>query len=71
VQAVSNDFVGENLRQANLEGTPLAGVRWNASTNWPEEWEPLIRRASMPAEEEPGVLIIAAEPCATRVSAET
>ncbi|MDQ0798080.1 hypothetical protein [Streptomyces sp. B1I3] len=71
VHAVSNDFVGEDLRQAKLEGTLLAGVRWNASTVWPEEWEPLIRRASMPAEKEPGILVIAAEPCDTMVSAET
>ncbi|MFD5753157.1 hypothetical protein [Streptomyces sp. NPDC127033] len=70
VQAVSNDFVGEDLGQAKLQGTLLAGVRWNASTTWPEEWEPLIRRASTPAKKEPGVLVVAAEPCDTRVSAD-
>nr|WSW65168.1 hypothetical protein OG461_02590 [Streptomyces sp. NBC_00995] len=71
VQTVSNDFVGEDLRQAKLEGALLAGVRWNASTIWPEEWEPLIRRASTPAKKEPGVLVVAAEPCDTKVSADT
>ncbi|MGW1116677.1 hypothetical protein ACWD5B_06150 [Streptomyces tanashiensis] len=71
VQTVSSDFVGEDLRQAKLEGTLLAGVRWNATTTWPEEWEPLIRRASMPAEKEPGVLVIAAEPSNTKVPADT
>ncbi|MGW1202638.1 hypothetical protein [Streptomyces cyaneofuscatus] len=70
VQTVSNDFVGDDLRQAKLEGTLLAGVRWNASTVWPEEWEPLIRRASTPLEEEPGVLVISAEPSNTMVSAD-
>ncbi|MET9378868.1 hypothetical protein ABZX98_32835 [Streptomyces sp. NPDC002992] len=62
VRRVSNDFVGEDLRQANLDGALLAGIRWDASTTWPAGWEPLIRRASMPASEEQGVLIIAAEP---------
>ncbi|MFB7359449.1 hypothetical protein [Streptomyces gardneri] len=71
LQTVSSDFVGEDLRQAKLEGTLLAGVRWNATTTWPEEWEPLIRRASMPAEKEPGVLVIAAEPSNTKVPADT
>ncbi|MEW2069717.1 hypothetical protein [Streptomyces sp. NPDC007346] len=71
VQKVSNDFVGEDLRQARLEGTFLTGVRWNASTTWPEEWEPLIRRASTPLEAEPGVLVIAAEPSNTMVSADS
>ncbi|MEU9298587.1 hypothetical protein [Streptomyces sp. NPDC048266] len=71
VQAVSNDFVGEDLRQAKLEGTLLAGVRWSSSTTWPEEWEPLIWRASAPAEQEPGVLVIAAEPSNTKVPVDT
>lgn len=71
VQVVSNDFVGEDLRQAKLEGTLLAGVRWNAATSWPDEWEPLIRRASTPEKKEPGVLVVAAEPCDTKVSADT
>ncbi|MBD0710910.1 MULTISPECIES: hypothetical protein [unclassified Streptomyces] len=71
VQKASNDFVGQDLRQANLEGARLAGVRWDASTTWPEEWEPLIRRASAPVDEEPGVLVIAAEPSTTRVPADT
>ncbi|MFE5793702.1 hypothetical protein ACFQ8C_14165 [Streptomyces sp. NPDC056503] len=70
VRTVSNDFTGDDLRQARLEGAVLAGVRWNASTAWPEAWEPRIRRASTPTDEEPGVLVIAAEPCNAAVSAE-
>lgn len=70
VQTASNDFTGDDLRQARLEGALLTGVRWNASTTWPEEWEPRIRRASTPAGEEPGVLAIAAEPCNATVSVE-
>ncbi|MEV8626495.1 hypothetical protein [Streptomyces sp. NPDC051079] len=70
VQAVSNDFTGDDLRQARLEGALLAGVRWNASTTWPEEWEPRIRRASTPTDEEPGVLIITGEPSNMAVTAD-
>lgn len=68
VQTASNDFTGDDLRQAKLEGALLTGVRWDAATAWPEDWEPRIRRASKPEGEKPGVLVIAAEPCSAGVS---
>ncbi|KOV17610.1 hypothetical protein ADK90_23890 [Streptomyces sp. XY413] len=70
VERASSDFVGEDLSQANLHHVPLKGVRWDATTLWPEEWEGLIRRASMPASGEEGVLIIATEPHRSAVSAD-
>ncbi|MFF3863291.1 hypothetical protein [Streptomyces sp. NPDC002209] len=70
VEKVSSDFVGEDLSQANLDHVPLKGIRWDAATLWPEEWEALIRRASMPASGEQGVLIVATEPHDSVVSAD-
>ncbi|MFE5626785.1 hypothetical protein ACFQ8S_32555 [Streptomyces virginiae] len=70
VERVSSDFVGEDLSQANLNDVPLKGIRWDACTLWPVEWEALIRQASMPASGEQGVLIVATEPHDTVVSAD-
>ncbi|MFD3469951.1 hypothetical protein ACFWWM_27010 [Streptomyces sp. NPDC058682] len=70
VERASSDFVGEDLSQANLLCVPLKGVRWDAATLWPEEWEGVIRRASMPAGGEEGVLIVATEPHSSAVSAD-
>ncbi|MGW1768932.1 hypothetical protein ACWCQL_33425 [Streptomyces sp. NPDC002073] len=70
VERVSSDFVGEDLSQANLEHVPLKGIRWDAATLWPVEWEALIRQASTPAIGEQGVLIVATEPHDTVVSAD-
>ncbi|WP_257231495.1 hypothetical protein [Streptomyces sp. Rer75] len=62
VEKISNDFVGADLRHANLDGVLLEGIRWDAATIWPDGWEALIRRASLPVGGEHGVLVIAAEP---------
>ncbi|MFE5680247.1 hypothetical protein ACFQ7B_35615 [Streptomyces erythrochromogenes] len=70
VERASSDFVGEDLSQANLQHVLLKGVRWDAATLWPEEWEGLIRRASTPASGEEGVLIIATEPHRSAVAAD-
>ncbi|MFD3873999.1 sigma factor-like helix-turn-helix DNA-binding protein [Streptomyces sp. NPDC058623] len=61
---------GEELSQANLDHIPLKGVRWDAGTVWPDEWEAWIRQASRPAGGEEGVLIIASEPHSSVVSAD-
>ncbi|MFJ9432634.1 hypothetical protein ACIRQY_23675 [Streptomyces sp. NPDC101490] len=70
VEAVSNDFTGEDLRQVDLSGVSLAGVLWNASTVWPEAWESFVIRASAPEGTEPGVLVVTADPCDTAASAD-
>ncbi|KUF15208.1 hypothetical protein AT728_27415 [Streptomyces silvensis] len=62
VQRASNDFVGADLSGAKLDGVLLEGVLWDATTIWPEEWETLVRRASLPSEDHRGVLVVAAEP---------
>ncbi|NBM19534.1 hypothetical protein GUY61_28925 [Streptomyces sp. GC420] len=62
VEKISSDFVGADLRHANMDGVLLEGIRWDAATIWPEGWEALIRRASLPVGGEHGILIIAAEP---------
>ncbi|AXE27878.1 hypothetical protein C0216_30635 (plasmid) [Streptomyces globosus] len=70
VERASSDFVGEDLSRANLDDIPLKGVRWDAGTTWPDEWEAWIRQASRPAGGEEGVLIVASEPHSSVVSAD-
>ncbi|MEU9031505.1 hypothetical protein AB0D46_29115 [Streptomyces sp. NPDC048383] len=70
VERASNNFVGEDLSRSNLDHIPLKGVRWDAGTVWPDEWEAWIRQASRPAGGEEGVLIIASEPHSSVVSAD-
>ncbi|KUH35793.1 hypothetical protein [Streptomyces kanasensis] len=70
VERASSDFVGEDLSRANLDDIPLKGVRWDAGTIWPDEWEAWIRQASRPAGGEEGVLIVASEPHSSVVSAD-
>lgn len=62
VEQASNHFVGADLHSLNLEGVPLAGVRWDARTTWPAEWDELIRRSSVPARGMSGVLVVLKEP---------
>ncbi|MFF7656712.1 hypothetical protein ACFZCY_44085 [Streptomyces sp. NPDC007983] len=70
VEKISNDFVGADLRQANLDGVLLEGIRWDAATVWPEGWEALVRRASLPVGGEHGILVVAAEPDDSVIPAE-
>ncbi|MEI5101095.1 hypothetical protein RB200_24260 [Streptomyces sp. PmtG] len=70
VERACTDFVGADLRDARLDGVRLQGIRWDAATAWPQEWEPLIRRASLPVGGEGGVLVVAAEPYGSVVSAD-
>ncbi|MEW2530391.1 hypothetical protein [Streptomyces sp. NPDC047071] len=70
VERASTDFVGADLRGARLDGVQLEGIKWDAATAWPSEWEPLIRRASLPVGGERGVLVVAAEPYDSVVSAD-
>lgn len=52
----SHDFIGADLRQANLEDVPLGGIRWDRTTRWPRSW--LRRLRSLSTEVEPGILRI-------------
>ncbi|NUR38982.1 MAG: hypothetical protein HOV73_02685 [Streptomyces sp.] len=70
VERASSDFVGADLSTAKLDGVRLEGILWDDSTQWPREWEDLIRRASLPSGEERGVLIVAAEPSETVIHAQ-
>ena len=46
VSRLRDDFIGADLRTADLSESELAGVRWSDSTRWPDDWFPLVRRAS-------------------------
>jgi len=70
IEWASSDFVGADLSSAKLEGVRLEGILWDHTTAWPGGWETLIRRASLPSDEQRGILIIAAEPLDTAVHAE-
>ncbi|WP_329344529.1 hypothetical protein OG866_41040 [Streptomyces sp. NBC_00663] len=70
VERASSDFVGADLSTAKLDGVRLEGILWDDTTQWPREWEDLIRRASLPSGEEHGVLIVAAEPSDTVIHAQ-
>ncbi|WP_079153864.1 hypothetical protein [Streptomyces malaysiensis] len=70
VERISSDFIGADLHDANLDEVLLEGIRWDASTVWPDGWEALIRQVSVPVGEGSGVLVVAAEPDDSAVSAE-
>ncbi|MFJ6566093.1 hypothetical protein ACIQNU_01615 [Streptomyces sp. NPDC091292] len=70
VERLSSDFVGADLRGANLDGVLLEGIRWDAATLWPARWEELIRRVSLPADGDDGVLVITAEPHESAIPAD-
>ncbi|MGW3853037.1 hypothetical protein [Streptomyces fagopyri] len=70
VERASNDFVGADLTSAKLDDVPLEGIRWDATTLWPAHWQTRVRRASLPSDEEQGVLVVAAEGCDSVVHAD-
>ncbi|WP_232838700.1 hypothetical protein [Streptomyces geranii] len=70
VEQASNDFVGADLTGAKLDDVPLEGILWDATTLWPAQWETRVRRASLPSDEEQGVLVVAAEGCGSVVHAD-
>ncbi|WP_244177245.1 hypothetical protein [Streptomyces albus] len=70
VEQASNDFVGADLTNAKLDGVLLEGILWDHTTLWPTQWESRVRRASLPSDEEEGVLVIAAEGSESVVHAE-
>ena len=43
-----NDFRGADLRDADLTGVPLKGLRWSDSTQWPAYWSDIIQQHSEP-----------------------
>ena len=43
----ADDFTDADLRQADLRGVPLEGLRWSESTRWPDGWAEPIRRMSV------------------------
>ncbi|MGW1761680.1 hypothetical protein [Streptomyces mirabilis] len=70
VEWACSDFVGADLSSAKLDGVLLKGILWDATTVWPGQWETLIRRASLPSDEEQGILIVAVEPSDSAVHVE-
>ncbi|WP_326800577.1 hypothetical protein OIE49_00745 [Streptomyces sp. NBC_01788] len=70
VERASNDFVGADLTNAKLEGVLLEGILWDHTTLWPTQWETRVRRASLPSDEEEGVLVVAAEESDSVIHAE-
>lgn len=51
-----NDFSEADLRDVDLTGMPLTGVRWSRATQWPPAWEEQIDERS--EEIEPGLFEI-------------
>ncbi|MEV0027844.1 hypothetical protein [Nocardia sp. NPDC050793] len=48
LEQMLNDFIGADLRDVDLAGVPLNGVRWSAATTrWPEHWIEQIERDSV------------------------
>lgn len=70
VERASNDFVGADLSNVKLDGVLLEGILWDAATLWPAQWETRVRRASLPCDEEEGVLVVAAQGSDSVVHAE-
>ncbi|WP_404199735.1 hypothetical protein [Streptomyces tauricus] len=70
VERASNNFIGADLTNAKLDDVPLEGILWDATTLWPAHWETRVRRASLPSDEEQGVLVIAAKGCDSVVHAD-
>lgn len=51
-----DDFSAADLRDVDLTGMPLTGVRWSRATQWPTAWKEQIERRS--EEIEPGLFEI-------------
>ncbi len=51
-----SDFSQADLRDADLTGLSLEGVRWSRATVWPPEWAEWVEQASV--EVEPGIFEI-------------
>ncbi|MGW6309092.1 hypothetical protein [Streptomyces niveus] len=62
VTTASTNFCGADLRAADLSSVQLQGIKWDAATAWPAEWEERIRRASQAAREDRTVLVVGIEP---------
>lgn len=53
LEELLNDFVGADLRDIDLGGVSLEGVRWSAvTTQWPDDWREQIERDSVPLGED-------------------
>ncbi|MFD6548657.1 hypothetical protein [Streptomyces sp. NPDC058398] len=70
VEQASNDFVGADLTNAQLEGLLLDGILWDDTTRWPPKWEIRVRHASLLCDEEEGIRVVAAEGSDTVVHAD-
>ncbi|MFF3291711.1 hypothetical protein [Streptomyces sp. NPDC003023] len=70
VEEASRDFRGADLRCVALNGVGLEGIRWDASTRWPPEWEERIWKASLASGAGQGELIVGAEPHDSTVPAD-
>lgn len=58
-----NDLVGADLRDANLDGIPLTGIRWSTyTTQWPAKWVDQITRESEPIEGTDGIFVVRGDP---------
>lgn len=54
-----NDLVGADLRDADLHGVPLTGIRWSGyTTQWPASWVDQITRESEPIEGTDGIFVV-------------
>jgi hypothetical protein len=53
-----DNFQGADLRNADLTGVPLDGLRWSASTQWPDKWADGIWKHSVPLPGEEGVFVV-------------
>jgi len=47
LEAVRHDYAGADLRDVDLTGLDLRGVRWSDATQWPPGWEGTIRAGSV------------------------
>ncbi|WP_406490692.1 hypothetical protein OHB06_01250 [Streptomyces sp. NBC_01604] len=70
VERASNDFVGADLTNAQLDGLLLDGILWDDTTLWPPQWEMRVRHASLLCDEGEGIRVVAAEGSDSVVHAE-
>ncbi|MFD6358182.1 hypothetical protein [Nocardia tengchongensis] len=48
LEQMLNDFIGADLREVDLAGVPLEGLRWSEqTTQWPDRWREQIKRDSV------------------------
>ncbi|MFJ4767620.1 hypothetical protein ACIP88_00685 [Streptomyces uncialis] len=66
---LSDDFTRAGLTRAPLKDVCLQGVLWDAATTWPDGWEPHIRHASRPSDDDEDTLVIASDPQRTPITA--